>query len=77
MSIIIIIIIIIITTIIIVITTKGPFAASIKMIKAPCPTNIMLDIIERSLGKFQVISSLGSDCICWINYFHTVLPQQF
>ena len=34
--------------------TRGPFAVSLAMIKAFCPTNTILDTIEKALEKFKV-----------------------
>ena len=31
--------------------TRGPFAASLAMIKALCPINIILDIIEKGIRR--------------------------
>ena len=37
-----------------IIIIRGSFAASLAMMKALCPTNIILDIIEKGVEGFQV-----------------------
>ena len=52
--------------------TRGQFAASLAMIRALCPTNILY---HRHYWKghwksSKIILLLGSDCTCWINDFY-------
>ena len=36
------------------IQTRGPFAASLAMIKTLCPTNTILDIIEEVIRRVSI-----------------------